>query len=82
MLTRIQNWWNSQGIRFFRTLLQKARVDEGDEVNVLVRKEQIVVKPLYKVRGQYDLKELVSRMPKRYQVEEMDWGSPVGKETW
>jgi len=34
------------------------------------------------LRRKYDLKELVSRMPKKYQAGEVRWGAPVGKEEW
>ena len=43
---------------------------------------KIIVKPITRVRGRYNLKELVSRIPERYQVKEIDWGPPVGKEVW
>ena len=81
MITGIQKWGNSQGLRFPKALQQEARIDVGDEVNVSIRKGRIVVEPMPKVRGRYDLKELVSRMPEKYQVEEVDRGSPVGRET-
>jgi len=51
-------------------------------VNVSVQKGRIIVEPATKVRGRYDLKELVSKMPKAYQAEELDWGPPIGKEVW
>jgi antitoxin component of MazEF toxin-antitoxin module len=46
------------------------------------QKGQISVEPVAKVREKYDLRELVYRMPKTYQVEELDWGKPSGKEVW
>ena len=55
-------------------------MEVGDEVNMSVRGRRIVVEPVKKVRGKYDLKALVLRMPKDYRAEEVDWGSPVGKE--
>ena len=82
MVTRVQKWGNSQGLRFTKTLLDEARMNVGDEVNVSVRKGRIIVEPVVKVRGRYDLKALVSKMPKTYQPEEQDWGPPVGKEVW
>ena len=57
-------------------------MEVGDEVNVSVRGRRIVVEPVKKVRGKYDLKALVLRMPKDYRVEEVDWGPSVGKEEW
>ena len=82
MLTRMKKWGNSQGLRFPKAILEEARITIGDEVKVSVRGRKIVIEPIQKVRGRYDLKELVSRMPKGYQVEELDWGAPAGKEEW
>ena len=41
-----------------------------------------VVAPAQRVRGGCDLKELVARIPKDTQPEEIDWGQPVGREVW
>ena len=82
MLTKIQKWGNSQGLRFTKALLHEARINVGDDVNVSIQEGRIIVEPMTKVRGRYDLKELVSKMPETYQAEEADWGPPVGKEVW
>lgn len=82
MLARVQKWGNSQGLRFPKTILEEARVNIGDEVRISVRGRKIIIEPVEKVRGKHDLKELVSRMPRHYRVEEVEWGSPVGKEEW
>lgn len=82
MLTKVQKWGNSQGLRFSKAILEEARISVGDQVNVSVHKGQIIVEPATRERGKYVLTELVSRMPKTYQVEEMDWGKPAGKELW
>ena len=82
MLSKIQKWGNSQGLRFTKALLQEAQINVGDEVSVSVENGRIIVEPATKVRGKYDLKELVSRIPQDYQAEELDWGEPVGKEKW
>jgi antitoxin MazE len=82
MLSKIQKWGNSQGLRFTKALLQEAQINVGDEVNISVQNGRIIVEPATKVRGRYDLKELVSKIPQKYQAEELDWGEPVGKEEW
>ena len=82
MLTKVQKWGNSQGLRFTKALLDEARIEVGDEVKVSVDKGRIIVEPVTKVRGKYDLETLVSRMPKGYQAEELDWGPPAGREAW
>ena len=80
MLTKIQKWGNSQGLRFTKALLEEAQINVGDEVQVSVHEGRIVVEPVTKVRGRYDLEALVSKMPEGYQAEELDWGPPVGRE--
>jgi len=82
MATKVQKWGNSQGIRVPKTVLQDAQIKVGDEVTVSAQAGRIVIKPLARVRGRYDLKDLVSRMPKGRRTKEVDWGAPVGKEAW
>ena len=82
MLTRIQRWGNSQGLRFAKSVLEEARIRVGDRVHVSVQEGRIIVEPASRVRGRYELQALVSRMPEEYSVEETDWGPPAGKETW
>ena len=82
MVTKVQKWGNSQGLRFSKAILEEAHINVGDQVNISVKKGQIIVEPVTKVRGKYDLRELVSKMPQNYQVEELDWGKPMGKEVW
>ena len=82
MLTRIQKWGNSQGLRFTKALLEEAQLNVGDEVQVSVHKGRIVVEAVTRVRGRYDLEALISKMPESYQAEELDWGPPVGREVW
>ena len=82
MVTKVQKWGNSQGLRFSKAILEEADIHVGDQVNISVEKGQIIVEPVRKVRGKYTLRELVAKMPKDYQVEELDWGKPTGKEVW
>jgi len=82
MLTKVEKWGNSQGLRFTKTVLDEAQINVGDRVSISARKGRIIVQPVTKARAKHTLKQLVSRMPKGYQTEEMDWGPPVGKEVW
>jgi antitoxin MazE len=81
-MARIQKWGNSQGIRFPKGVMEQAAIAVGDEVDVTVRRGEIVVKPARRVRGKYRLKDLVARMPAAYAPAEEDWGKPVGREAW
>jgi antitoxin MazE len=82
MVTKVQKWGNSQGLRFSKEVLKEAQIGVGDEVSVSVRGSRIIVEPVNKVRGRYSLQELVARIPKGYRSEEVQWGEPVGKEAW
>ena len=62
--------------------MEEAQINVGDEVQVSVHEGRIVVEPVTKVRGRYDLEALVSKMPKGYRAEELAWGPPVGREVW
>ena len=82
MLTKIQKWGNSQGLRLAKNVLEDANLEVGDEVDVAVRDDIIVIAPIRKIRGRYRLEDLVAQIPEDYHAGEVDWGVPVGKEVW
>jgi antitoxin MazE len=82
MVTKVQKWGNSQGLRITRQVLEDAGIKVGDQVDVTVREGVILIAPMRRVRGKRSLQELVSRIPKDYKVSEVEWGKPVGKEVW
>ena len=82
MLTKVQKWGNSQGVRIARQLLADANIAVGDEVDLSVKDGALIVRPARLVRGGVSLKALVRQIPKDTQEPELDWGPPVGKEVW
>jgi len=82
MVTKVQKWGNSQGLRLSKQLLDDAQISVGDDVEVAVHDGVIVVAPVRHLRGKHNLQELVRRIPKDYQAKELDWGRPAGKEVW
>ena len=82
MLTKIQKWGNSQGLRLAKNLLADAQLEVGDEVDISVKDGIMIIPPAKRIRGKHSLKDLVARIPKNYQTGEVDWGEPVGKEVW
>jgi len=82
MVTRIQKWGNSQGLRLAKQVLDDASIAVGDDVDIAVKDGMIVIIPSRRVRGKVSLKELVLRIPKNKRPREMDWGKPIGKEVW
>ena len=82
MLAKIQKWGNSQGLRLTKNVLADARLEIGDEVEVRVKEEMILITPAEKKRGKHSLKDLVARIAEGYPTGEVDWGEPVGREEW
>jgi len=82
MVTRVQKWGNSQGLRVNKELLEKVRISIGDAVEVSVQEGAILIQPIKQLRGRYILKELITLMPKDYQPDKEDWGKPMGREIW
>lgn len=83
MVTKVQKWGNSQGLRLAKQVLEETQISIGDPVDVSTRDGVIVIAPIRRnVRGGLSLQELVSRIPKNYRPQEVEWGEPVGREAW
>ncbi len=82
VVTRVQKWGNSQGLRVSKDLLEKVNISIGDAVQVSVRKGMILIKPVRQSRKKYDLRQLIAKMPKGYQPDNEEWGKPMGREIW
>lgn len=82
MITKVQKWGNSQGLRLSKELLADVRIDVGDEVEVRVHDDSLVITPTRRVRGGSSLERLVGSIPEGYVPELLDWGSPTGREVW
>jgi antitoxin MazE len=82
MITKIQKWGNSQGLRLSKELLADVHLAVGDPVSVTVQEGSLVVTPARRVRGGHNLEELVAGVPKDHPPGELDWGPPQGHEVW
>lgn len=82
MVTRVQKWGNSQGLRVSKDVLEKVHIAIGDMVDIRVQKDCILIQPVRQVRGKYSLRDLVRQMPKGYKPDREVWSGPVGKEVW
>ena len=82
MVTKVQKWGNSQGLRLAKRVLEDAHISIGDDVDVTIRDGKIIIAPIKRVRGKRSLKDLLSLIPKDYEADEVDWGNPTGREVW
>lgn len=82
MLTKVQKWGNSQGLRLSKDVLADATMAVGDAVEVEAREGTIVITPARRVRGRHSLDALVKEIPAGYRAEELGWGGSTGREVW
>ncbi len=82
MITTIQQLGSEKGIIFPEHILSNLNLHTGDNVEVNIINEKIVIELVSLKHPKYDITELISRMSKDYQPEETDWGAPTGKEVW
>ena len=54
MLSKVQKWGNSQGVRLSKALLEDARLSVGDPVDVTVRHGRVIVVPAKPPRKKCD----------------------------
>ncbi|HJT31345.1 MAG TPA: AbrB/MazE/SpoVT family DNA-binding domain-containing protein [Pirellulales bacterium] len=80
MVTKVQKWGNSQGLRLSKQVLETARIAVGDDVEIVAGENEIIVRK--RRAKKYDLAELISRLPRNYRGTEEAFGKPVGKEAW
>lgn len=79
---KVQKWGNSQGVRIPKYILEKAKLNEGDTVEISVEDDKIVIFRPKRQLKQYTIGELFENYRAEYKPEEPDLGEPIGKEEW
>ncbi|PIQ92429.1 MAG: AbrB/MazE/SpoVT family DNA-binding domain-containing protein [Parcubacteria group bacterium CG11_big_fil_rev_8_21_14_0_20_39_22] len=77
--TRIQKWGNSLAVRLPRGLADSRNLQEGSEVSLSSKGQEIVMKSL---ANEETLKGMVSMISKDNLHKEFRWGDHKGKELW
>lgn len=78
MTTKIQKWGNSLAIRIPKSFAESTHIVEGSEIKLSLEKNKIIITK--KEKPKYTLKDLVSKINKKNQHNEISFGPPVGKE--
>lgn len=76
---KVSMWGNSLGIRLPQTIIQQMGLKQGDLVAISTEGNKIVLSP---TRPKYTLDELLQNTTPDRQHAEVDWGEPVGEESW
>jgi len=80
MVSKVQRWGNSHGLRLPKHILESAEISVGDNVEVIPTEGRILIKKV--ATRKFNLAEMVARMPRTYKVREKSLGGPAGKEEW
>jgi antitoxin MazE len=80
MLTKVQKWGNSLGLRIPRSFALEARVEPGVVVDISLERGGLMVRRLRAKK--YALSELLQGITKGNLHGEVRSGDPVGREGW
>ncbi len=80
MLTKVQKWGNSLGLRIPKSFAEEASVKEGSTVDLSVKDGQIVVRAVR--QRKYELRELLAGVSAENLHGEISTGAPRGRESW
>ncbi|WP_151949043.1 AbrB/MazE/SpoVT family DNA-binding domain-containing protein [Aliarcobacter butzleri] len=81
MTAKISKWGNSQGLRMPKDIMETLHLHVGDDVNITILDGKVIIEPIKKEILNYDLNELVSKIPTDYKARE-EFDTTVGKEEW
>jgi antitoxin MazE len=76
---QLVKWGNSHAVRLPKSILDQARIKEGQELDVCVQDGRIALVP---VSPKLTLEALVADITPENMHGEQDWGKPVGNEPW
>ena len=80
MVTKVQRWGNSLGVRIPRGFAEEAEVSAGSSVEISVEGGTLVVRPVS--TRKYKLSALLAKVKPRNLHGEIGTGAPLGRESW
>ena len=80
MLSKVQKWGNSLGVRIPKSFATEAHVEAGSIVDISIGNGGLVIRPVR--RRKYALRELLKGITPKNLHEEVSTGGPVGREAW
>lgn len=78
-VSTIRSWDSGQGIRIPKRILDAARINVDDQVEIDVSDGRIMIK---KLSGRKSIRELFEGYEQNGGGAEIDWGEPKGDEVW
>lgn len=81
MTAKISKWGNSQGLRMPKDIMEKLHLHIGDDVELKIENDKVIIEPIKKEKKKYNLDELIAKMPKNYVAKE-EFETNMGNEAW
>jgi len=81
MTAKISKWGNSQGLRVPKDIMESLQLHIGDNVNITIVDGKVIIEPVRQDIPEFNLNELVSKIPEDYKVNE-EFNTKIGKEEW
>ncbi|MFK2821482.1 AbrB/MazE/SpoVT family DNA-binding domain-containing protein [Malaciobacter sp. WC5094] len=81
MTAKISKWGNSQGLRVPKDIMESLQLHIGDNVNITIVDGKAIIEPIRQDIPDYDLNELISKIPQDYKANE-EFDTTIGKEEW
>jgi len=80
MVTKIQKWGNSLGLRIPKAYAEETGVEAGSEVDLSVEDGELKIRPV--IVRKLDLQHLLRGVNAENIHHEAETGKPVGREAW
>jgi antitoxin MazE len=80
LVTKVQKWGNSLGVRIPKAAAKEACIEAGETVRLVVRGDELVIRPVRLVK--FRLRDLLRRVTAKNLHEEVSTGDAVGREVW
>ena len=76
----VNKWGSSEGVRLPKAFCRQLGISAGDQVSVRIKGDAILIEKL--PSGATIQERMKAWDGTRFEVTELDWGEPVGKELW
>lgn len=79
MITKIQKWGNSKGVRIPKALLDNLNWKENEPLSIDIKDGKLIIE---KKTERKNIKDLFKDFKDVYEPENIEWGKPTGEEIW
>lgn len=61
MITKVQKWGNSQGLRLPKIAMASLDLQLGDQMELVVQDGALILTPVHRTRGRFDIDHLAAQ---------------------